>query len=1059
MRLGRAAQKLVAALSSGSYGLAFSRYLFERDPVRGAVFGEWPGALSLAGLGAGLGVLLALRLRRVSAGAFLALLLPLIWLFAPDVNPLRSVTLLLGAPVLLGLLILSTAERENSAGLGVSAFRVLRSWGLGIVLFCLYLRTLAPAVGEADTFEFQVGIARLGIAHGSGYPLLMLIGKAFSLLPVGGTLAFRANLTSAFFGALAAVGVERVARRLGVHPLTALLVGLAFGVSPTLWSRAVEVEAYTLNAAFVVGILYLLTLLVDGSRLRVPYAVYLLAFTMGLSLTNHLTTLVLAPACLVALLIARQPNPERHRAPSWDASPIRFYALLIGFLLLGLSVYLYLPIRWPAVNHGELLSWRQFVNLLSGGEAKGALQWALPFTDTSRYSIVWRKVAGEYGWAGLGLAALGMIALAARPHPPPAGASPDDQVHRQEKGSHKLAALILALAYSGYAYFALAFNVPDPDFSAILIPMHLITAILMGMGAKTLLDLTGRLWATSHWNVVPSAALQESSRISRFSRLGFCLLHCAMCIVPLRSIWLTLPRVDQSRDWEKYRLGLDIFQHLPPQAAAILADSEKIAPLYYLQVAEGLRPDLDIIVLPDEASYRTVLDERVAAGQTVYLGRYLPGLGSAYSLRSRGPLVEVSPEPFTSEAYATDSWVHVPLSAALASNIRLLGYQAIPEAIYVGDNLPLTLYWGAETMVNDNYLVHLRLINGDRQMAWQSAGRVPVGSLYPINAWRPGEVISDYHSIPIGSDLAPGVYALEAGLFPPFQVSETGWVGVAPVKVAPYTRISPGCTVEISSTRLPCAPRREPASPSHPLRARFGEDWLLGYDSPESAPPGSRQTLTLYWLRTEAATRVTAFGETRSLAAWSPGSIVPLHYELSMPAEGDRFEWRIETGEPARCGWLSPVTSACAPPSIRLAGAAIAEGAINFDHQLVLTRATLDTSAAARGGQVEVTLHWQGLKTMAENYTVFVHLLGPDGLVHGQVDAWPVAGTLATSQWTPGQPIEDHYRVPLDPDAPPGEYSVEVGLYLLATLERLAVLNAEGAPVDDKVLIHGLTVH
>ena len=32
---------------------------------------------------------------------------------------------------------------------------------------------------------------------------------------VGGTLAFRANLTSAFFGALAAVGVERISRRLG----------------------------------------------------------------------------------------------------------------------------------------------------------------------------------------------------------------------------------------------------------------------------------------------------------------------------------------------------------------------------------------------------------------------------------------------------------------------------------------------------------------------------------------------------------------------------------------------------------------------------------------------------------------------------------------------------------------------------------------------------------------------------------------------------------------------------------------------------------------------------
>src|SRR5207253_1963990 len=105
------------------------------------------------------------------------------------------------------------------------------------------------------TFEFQVGVARLGIAHGSGYPLLMLVGRLFTLLPVGGTLAFRANLTSAVFGALAGAGVLGLARRLGASPLAALLAGLAFGVSPTLWSRAVEIEAYTLNAAFVVDIL------------------------------------------------------------------------------------------------------------------------------------------------------------------------------------------------------------------------------------------------------------------------------------------------------------------------------------------------------------------------------------------------------------------------------------------------------------------------------------------------------------------------------------------------------------------------------------------------------------------------------------------------------------------------------------------------------------------------------------------------------------------------------------------------------------------------------------
>ncbi|MBI3763083.1 MAG: hypothetical protein HY260_14640, partial [Chloroflexi bacterium] len=88
----------------------------------------------------------------------------------------------------------------------------------------------------------------------------------------------------------------------------------------------------------------------------------------------------------------------------------------------------------------------------------------------------------------------------------------------------------------------------------------------------------------------------------------------------------------------------------------------------------------------------------------------------------------------------------------------------------------------------------------------------------------------------------------------------------------------------------------------------------------------------------------------------------------------------------------------------------------------------------------------------------FVHLIGPDGLVHGQIDTWPGEGTRTTSGWRPGERIADTYEIRVPDDAPPGEYSVEVGWYLLATLERLPVLGEDGRPVDDKLLKTGLTV-
>ena len=105
------------------------------------------------------------------------------------------------------------------------------------------------------------------------------------------------------------------------------------------------------------------------------------------------------------------------------------------------------------------------------------------------------------------------------------------------------------------------------------------------------------------------------------------------------------------------------------------------------------------------------------------------------------------------------------------------------------------------------------------------------------------------------------------------------------------------------------------------------------------------------------------------------------------------------------------------------------------------------------GETIKVDLAWRGLKTWDADYTAFVHLVGPDGKVHGQVDQWPVQGTLPTSSWSAGQMVDDPYVVTLLPDAPSGKYQVEVGWYLLATLRRLNVLDAAGRPSDDKVII------
>ena len=65
----------------------------------------------------------------------------------------------------------------------------------------LYLSSICPNMYWRDAAEFQAVAFQLGIAHPAGSPLYALVAKVFTFLPFG-SIAFKVNLVSAFFGAL-----------------------------------------------------------------------------------------------------------------------------------------------------------------------------------------------------------------------------------------------------------------------------------------------------------------------------------------------------------------------------------------------------------------------------------------------------------------------------------------------------------------------------------------------------------------------------------------------------------------------------------------------------------------------------------------------------------------------------------------------------------------------------------------------------------------------------------------------------------------------------------------
>ena len=108
---------------------------------------------------------------------------------------------------------------------------------------------------------------------------------------------------------------------------------------------------------------------------------------------------------------------------------------------------------------------------------------------------------------------------------------------------------------------------------------------------------------------------------------------------------------------------------------------------------------------------------------------------------------------------------------------------------------------------------------------------------------------------------------------------------------------------------------------------------------------------------------------------------------------------------------------------------------------------------AVRAGEtLTAELAWKALGKIDAYYSVYVKLVGHDGNAIAGWDGEPQAGSASTLLWVPGEIVADTVVLKVPPDAPPGDYSVEVGMYRASDLARSLTLNADGSPVERIVL-------
>jgi len=226
-----------------------------------------------------------------------------------------------------------------------------------LIVFLLYLLTLAPSTAMWDTSEYIAAAYTLGLPHPPGNPLFVLLGRVFAMIPLfGPTVAVRINVLAAMCSAVSAgmwfLITERVLvgwfpqrwQRIAGGVIAAVIGATAF----TVWNQSVVNEkVYTVS---LVGIAIISWLMIrwsdDPDGRKADRILVLVAYLLGLGYANHMGGMLAAPAAAVAVVVRRPRTLLR-----W-----KLLVACIAALIFGNTPFAIQPIRAaynPPLNEGE----------------------------------------------------------------------------------------------------------------------------------------------------------------------------------------------------------------------------------------------------------------------------------------------------------------------------------------------------------------------------------------------------------------------------------------------------------------------------------------------------------------------------------------------------------------------------------------------------------------------------------------------------------------------------------------------------------------------------------
>ncbi len=226
-----------------------------------------------------------------------------------------------------------------------------------VVIFAIYVVTLAPTTAFWDTSEYIAAAYTLGIPHPPGNPLFTLMAHVWGMLPLAADYAQRINLFAAATSAAGAAFWFLIAERWtrSILPsrgprLAASFAGiLASATAWTVWNQStVNEKVYTVSLLSIAMVVWFVLRWADepaGER-RDRWLIAAI-YVMALSSTNHMMGILALPVLGVYVLMTDWRVLLRPKV----------LAAVVVVAIVGLSLnYIYLPLRaaqYPPINEGE----------------------------------------------------------------------------------------------------------------------------------------------------------------------------------------------------------------------------------------------------------------------------------------------------------------------------------------------------------------------------------------------------------------------------------------------------------------------------------------------------------------------------------------------------------------------------------------------------------------------------------------------------------------------------------------------------------------------------------